>query len=89
MFINSAIEQELRLYFTTRDGYEQITIDDEDVLKHCVITEEELSLVDKDALSKLFTPRHGNFSTRLLHPLYLCRRRSIYKRQAHNEGGIC
>jgi len=61
MFINSAIEQELRLYFTTRDGYEQITIDDEDVLKHCVITEEELSLVDKDALSKLFTPDMGIF----------------------------
>lgn len=54
LFVSKAIEKELREYFIEEDGYDQIEAGNDDVLDYCRITEEELSLVDKDDILDLF-----------------------------------
>lgn len=58
-FITKTIEKELRKYFLEADGYDRINAGDEDVMDYCHITNEELALVNKDAVADLF-PESAN-----------------------------
>ena len=53
-FITKALEDEFRQYFLEGDGYDRIEAGDNDVMTYCNITEDEIALVDIDAVAKLF-----------------------------------